>query len=217
MGYISDVRTKSSPTVREKPTFIEAARRTQIIGAALNTIAELGFAQASLAQIALRAGISKGVIGYYFPSKDDLVRAAIEHFYAAGHEVMMARLATATTATDLLRAYLKYNLEYIADNRTETRAIGEIISNFRHPDGKPVFRLEDTEPLIEGAAAMFAWGQKTGEFREFDTRVMAVMLRACVDTFGQQLGAHPELDVVKYTEELIQLFTRATRRATDSR
>ena len=37
-------------------TFIETARRAQIVAAAIDTIAELGYGQASLARIAERAG-----------------------------------------------------------------------------------------------------------------------------------------------------------------
>lgn len=43
----------------ERPSFIEAARRTQLIAYAIETIASLGYAQASLAHIAKLAGISK--------------------------------------------------------------------------------------------------------------------------------------------------------------
>lgn len=214
MRYISDVRTKSDTPVRETPTFIEAARKAQIIAAATAAIAELGFMNASLAEIARRAGISKSVIGYYFPSKDDLVKAVVEAFFMAGHELIMSKMSTATTATEMLRTYLTNNLQYISDHRAETRAVGDIITNFRHPNGEPVFKLQDSEPMVQGTAAMFGLGQETGEFREFDTRLMAVNLRACVDSFGAMLAAYPDLDVEKYTEEMIQTFTHAARKTT---
>lgn len=50
--------------VRGEPTFIEAARRAQIVQCASDAIDELGFERASLAEIAKRAGISKSVISY---------------------------------------------------------------------------------------------------------------------------------------------------------
>src|SRR6202453_4771003 len=46
-------------------TFIETARRAQIVAAAIDTIAELGYAQASFARIADRVGISRGLISYH--------------------------------------------------------------------------------------------------------------------------------------------------------
>ena len=58
----------------QKPrSFIEEARRAQIISSAIEVIAELGFARASLAQIARHAGISKGVISYHFAGGEVLI------------------------------------------------------------------------------------------------------------------------------------------------
>src|ERR1051326_6821589 len=70
--YTLTMRIKDKPDGQNNPTFTEAARRTQIIECAIETLATLGYAQASLAQIAKRAGISKGVIVYYFSSKEEL-------------------------------------------------------------------------------------------------------------------------------------------------
>ena len=60
--YILTMRIKDKPDGQSRPTFTEAARRIQIIECAIETLATLGYAQASLAHIAKRAGISKGVI-----------------------------------------------------------------------------------------------------------------------------------------------------------
>jgi len=54
-------------------TFTEIARRAQIIDAAIEMIAAHGYADASFARIAERAGLGgAGVIGYYFASREDL-------------------------------------------------------------------------------------------------------------------------------------------------
>ena len=47
------------------------------MAAAIDTIAELGYGQASLARIAETAGTSKGVIIYHFGSKEKLFIAVI--------------------------------------------------------------------------------------------------------------------------------------------
>jgi AcrR family transcriptional regulator len=205
------VSPKTSPAVRGEPTFIEAARRAQILDAALETIAEVGFANASLARIARQAGISKSVIGYYFPTKDDLIRQAVDRFYLSGHEAMLRDIGAPPTPTEMLARYISSNIDYIDKNRTRTRAIGEILANFRTPEGEPVYKPEDAEPMIVGTAALFDWGQQTGDFRKFDSRVMALLLRAAIDAFGQQLTVNPGLDTQHYVSELTETFQHATR------
>ncbi|MBV9711803.1 MAG: TetR family transcriptional regulator, partial [Ktedonobacteraceae bacterium] len=79
--YTLTMRIKDKPDGQNQPTFTEAARRTQIIECAIETIATLGYAQASLAQIAKRAGISKGVIVYYFKSREELIKQVVKAIF----------------------------------------------------------------------------------------------------------------------------------------
>ena len=53
-------------------------RREQIIGAAMRVFAQKGFARATNRDIANEAGITTGLIYYYFKSKEDLLREALE-------------------------------------------------------------------------------------------------------------------------------------------
>jgi AcrR family transcriptional regulator len=53
-------------------------RREQIIDAAMRVFAEKGFARATNRDIAHEAGITTGLIYYYFKSKEDLLKAAME-------------------------------------------------------------------------------------------------------------------------------------------
>ncbi|HEY6221418.1 MAG TPA: helix-turn-helix domain-containing protein, partial [Candidatus Eisenbacteria bacterium] len=52
----------------------EAERRLLLLKAAFREVAEKGFSEVTLEDIALRAGVSKGVTLYYFESKEDLFR-----------------------------------------------------------------------------------------------------------------------------------------------
>lgn len=54
------MRSDSESGGQKAPTFIEQARRRQIVEAAVATVAEQGFGAASLAAIARTAGVSKG-------------------------------------------------------------------------------------------------------------------------------------------------------------
>ncbi|MEQ6854825.1 TetR family transcriptional regulator [Lysinibacillus capsici] len=49
-----------------KNTFIQEARKQQIIEATIATLDDIGYVKASLAQIAKRASISTALISYHF-------------------------------------------------------------------------------------------------------------------------------------------------------
>src|ERR1700722_17749762 len=96
-------KVKSAPPPTR--SLAEAARRAQIVDCAIDAIAEMGFAKASVDQIARLAGVSKGVITYHFPKKQEIVDAIIEKVVAAGRAYMEPRIMAETSAAGRLRAY----------------------------------------------------------------------------------------------------------------
>lgn len=57
------------------------ATRGSILAAARKCIGTSGFAEASVSRIAAEAGVSKGVVYYYFRSKDDIALEVLESTY----------------------------------------------------------------------------------------------------------------------------------------
>ncbi len=53
-------------------------RREQIVEAAVAIIAEQGIQNLSLSEIEKRAGMSRGQLTYYFPSKEDILLAVFD-------------------------------------------------------------------------------------------------------------------------------------------
>ena len=83
-------------------------RRAQIIAAAIETIAELGYAQTSFAKIAKRAGISSTrLISYHFAGKDDLMRAVVIDIVTSANEFMGPRIEAQTDFGARLEAYIR--------------------------------------------------------------------------------------------------------------
>lgn len=196
---------------QEKRTFIETARRRQIVAAAIETIAELGYPNASLAQIAKRAGISKGVISYHFRGKDDLIDQIVAQALA-GSEELRDKVQEQPTAAAKLRAYIELNLQALKDERTYILALVEIFTNARGPDGKIRYDFMEDAPALEMLERILTEGQATGEFRAFPPRVMAVAAQSVVDGMVMQLAAHPDLDLGAHVSALVELFDIGTRR-----
>src|SRR6478736_8513132 len=193
-------------------TFIETARRAQIVAAAIDTIAGLGYGQASLARIAETAGTSKGVIIYHFGGKDELIRELVAELVARGVAYMEPRIEAEPTGAGKLRAYIESNLAFMRENRNHVVAIVEIALNARTADGS---RLYDPSVRDAGVAALqqlLAHFQGTGEFRaSFDPHVMAMAIRAAINAVPAQLARDPAVDIGHHARELADLFHVATR------
>jgi AcrR family transcriptional regulator len=193
-------------------TFIETARRAQIMAAAIDTIAEVGYGQASLARIAETAGTSKGVILYHFGGKDELIRELVGELSAKGRAYLGPRLEAEPTGVGMLRTYIESNLAFIRENRNHVLATVEIALNGRSADGSPLYDMSIREAGAAALRELLAHFQGTGEFRaDFDPLVMALAIRATLDAVPARLARDPDLDLGHYGRELADLFQTATQ------
>jgi AcrR family transcriptional regulator len=191
-------------------TFTEAARRTQIIEAAIDTIAEVGFGRASLARIGEGIGISKGLIGYHFAGKDDLIKEVVSEIVDRGMAYMQPRIiAEMATGPGFLRAYIESNLAFMRDHRNYMVAIveirrGLIADSLQHINAD----IDASVHVLEQHLARY---QSEGQLRpDFDPRVMAVAIRAVIDAVPRRLAHDPDLDVDNYATGIADIFHRAT-------
>jgi AcrR family transcriptional regulator len=96
---------------RRKPRRTQLERRSEtqaaILSAAIDLLAEQGYAGFSASRVAARARVSRGALEHYFPKKNDLIAAATR--YAMREAVEHARLLarTADESTDPVAKFLK--------------------------------------------------------------------------------------------------------------
>jgi AcrR family transcriptional regulator len=193
-------------------TFTEAARRAQIVQAAIDTIAEIGFARASLARIGERVGISKGLIGYHFAGKDELIREVVSEIIEEGKAYMIPRILAEQPGPDMLRAYIESNLGFMREHPNYMLAISEIRRNGVSADGRQRFYgdadMDGFARELEDSLSSFQAG---GHLRaDFDADVMAIAIRAAIDAVPRRL-ADPAFDIDKYARQIAELFVQATR------
>ena len=193
----------------KRRSFIEEARRAQIVAAAIDTLAELGYGKASLTQIAKRAGISTSLISYHFKEKDELMLETFNQIYSSWTTYVQKQLSTGATATERLHIYIEANLAYMGTRPRHFEAVIEIMFNARSEDGRLLYRGDEDSKGALQLEALLSEGQKTGEFRQFDVQNMAIALRGTIDQFLGQVASRPSFNLESYTAQVIELFDRA--------
>jgi AcrR family transcriptional regulator len=206
---------KNIPTNQKQMSFIEKARRAQIVEYAIETIAELGYTQASLGEIAKRAKISKGVISYHFANKEELLEQIAIEYYIAWQSYIAPRIEVQKSPKEMLRVYIESNLAFVAENRQHVFAVIELGSKKITADGKLQFAADHDEAILLPIENILALGVHEGLFREFtkpSARVMALTIRNAIDGFTMELMRKPDLDVQEYTRELVTIFDISTKK-----
>lgn len=195
-------------------TFTQLKRRDQLVDCAIDAIAELGFPRTSVAEVARRAGVSKGVVTYHFAAKDDLISAVIAHVLGSMTEYVQPRLLAAEPLQfpeKFIAPYIATWVEYFRTHAREVITLVRIYNSFRDETGRPNPAFDVRADEVTAVEQVLARGQEKGLLGAFSARVMAASLKAVLDDLLIQFAADPDLDIEAYGAELVALFERAAR------
>ncbi|WP_175528439.1 TetR/AcrR family transcriptional regulator [Devosia crocina] len=197
-----------------KPT--EAQRRRHIIDSTIAVLVRDGVEGTSLSRVAGEAGVAKGIICYYFSSKDGLYDAVLA---SVRERMVNAVLADAEALDDpwqRICTFVTAHLRYVRRHRAgllalrhlaATRAGGSEVS-----DHLAVWREQKA-----WLAATLTEGQESGAFRSFDTVVVATAISGALESGLLQWAHNPALDLDRYARQLLDLFEPGICEALDER
>lgn len=191
-----------------------AARREQIVAASIDTIADVGYGQASYARIAERAGLSSTrLISYHFADKRDLLTEIIQAVYQAGARYVRPAIEAEQTAPAMLAACLRANVEFLRDHPHGAAAVTEITVNLRAGGAQAAGSAGQADvQVLQGIEAILRKGQAEGDFAEFDPRTVAWVIRHALDGVQQRRAVEPDFDFATCIDELTEFFAHATAR-----
>ncbi|MBP1996541.1 TetR/AcrR family transcriptional regulator [Paenibacillus eucommiae] len=194
----------------EKISFITEARRAQIVEAAITTLDEIGYINASLAQIAKRAGISTALISYHFKDKNDLMDYTLMKLSSDSASYVGERISAAATAVEKLHTYIVSSLAYQATRPRHSTALIEIVFHARTPDNVPYYKLgdEEEEPLTFELQQILKDGQSKGEFQEFSIPVMTSVIQGAIGEYMFNTKLTDNVDLETFSTQLVSIFDR---------
>lgn len=98
-------------------TSIEKIRRRDLVEAAFQTFLDYGMSGTTVARIGEQAGMSHGIVNYYFKSKDQLLSAVIRHAFRLIMQDVTRRLKEAGTPRERISAVIAGNFQTELFNR----------------------------------------------------------------------------------------------------
>jgi AcrR family transcriptional regulator len=157
---------------------VSKERQNQVLDAAVKVFSRLGFHKASMDTIAEEAEMSKGLLYWYFKSKDAIIAAILKRFFALEQRNLAALENPQGSATERL---LQYNQEVLEKTRYLNLLMPIALEFYalaaRQEDVK-AFLKEYFKEYREKFTGLIRQGIAQGEFKAVDPQEAATTLVA---------------------------------------
>jgi TetR/AcrR family transcriptional regulator len=215
-SVIKSLVNTADPLTPHKRERRKQDRPGELLEAALDLFVEKGYAATRVEEVAARAGVSKGTLFLYFPSKEDLFKAVVRENVVAPVTQGAAEVAQFQGSSSELLEWmmLQWWRRYGA---TKASGISKLVmseaSNF--PDLADFFRTEVITPAHALVRSALQRGIDRGEFRAVHVEltlhsVMSPLLFLVMwkHSMGPCCPSHEQIDPEAFISQHAQLLAR---------
>jgi len=195
-----------SPKVSEKHL---EDRRQQILDAAVTSFSRKGFHQATIEDIRLEAGLSRGAVYHYFKSKEDIIDG-LRQRSADETDSIFADVAEIEDPIDNLIGLVVSTLDRMMNpasldaNRLAVFLWGESLVNRRIMEGQ----LSSVGAYRHKVEACVRGAQARGYINsDLEPSAIALVITAALLGLQQQLSWEPDLDMSMARRVLLAMLT----------
>ena len=193
---------------------VEGVREAEILEAALDVLAEVGYDRFTMDAVALRAKASKATLYRRWNGKVQLVIDALHHDHQQHHYTEQGPVDTGTLRGDLIAAFC--GAGGLTD-KPEVDTFGAILTAItRDAEFAEAFRTEVLAPKLAGSKALFERAKERGEIRaDVDIELLAPALAGIVLHRFFLVGEAPTKELVISVIDQIILPAADRGRLTD--
>jgi AcrR family transcriptional regulator len=191
------------------PRRLDGEKARRIVQAMRNSVAERGAAGSTFDHVAREAGVSRGLLHYYFGSKERLLVEVVRHDCDERVAAMDASLATADSPDQIVEALVEQLKAFLEDDPRTPTVVYEMLSASRHSEE---IRQELAE-LYRTWRSHLAQALRAKEDEgvvslDAGAESVASVIFALGDGIGIQLLSDPEWD----SSDALELGARSVRR-----
>jgi len=160
---------------------VSEERRSQIVESATRVFARQGFANTRMDDVAVEAGLSKGLLYWYFKSKEEIIIAIADLLFGAEFRKLKSLSIEGQSAHACLEKFLDIFLEDLRGMFNVAPVIYEFYAlAFRNTAVRQVMQeylrrfVDILEPIVQ-------YGMDNGEFTPGDARQVTISIGAAME------------------------------------
>ena len=171
---------------------VAPVRREQIVHATIRCLAHEGYSGLTMKKVAREAGVSQGILHYYFESKRAILIAALELVMADLDRRVAALSEGARDAPAQLRAVIRGCLGLAEDNREFWVVFVEFWGEMMHDRALQSINAALYQRLRRTLGATVKQGIRAGAFRRVEPEEAGAVILALIDGLSLQRTFDPE-------------------------
>jgi AcrR family transcriptional regulator len=199
---------RNEPVANQMPRARTPDKEEAILEAAARVFSGRPFHEVLIDDVATAAGVGKGTIYRYFPTKDDLFFAAILHSFDRLSDALAESLAQETSPRRRLERIAREVLSFSWGRRDLFTLLLNDERRFAKRDGELQKRREAVSRLAQEAILE---GIRRREFRGIDARIGAELFRGMIRAANTLRRPEDTLDGL--VSEIVGIFTHGIERA----
>lgn len=191
---------------RIKDPELEQQRREQIMATVYLCLAAGSHRSMTLERVAQLAGVSKGMVNYYFKTKDRLIVETIEHFLQQHTERLLAIVHLDLPVRDRLERLIETALPSRDQVDSELRFQTEVWSYGKeHPGALEAIQASYVR-FRQACQTMVDVGVAEGYVKAAEGKWIYLLLHGLIDGISFQIVMDPSLDLVEVRGRILELI-----------
>jgi AcrR family transcriptional regulator len=165
---------------------VAAERKDQIVRATVECITKHGYHNFSMQDVARTAGVSKGIIHYYFLNKDDLMMSVLDRVAGDIESVLVEDMQAITDPVKKLDIFMSVAFDVVRSTKEYYQVNMDFWTQINQKKEVRQVISRHYAKFRETCATVISEGVQSGSFKKVDPHYYASFILAVIDGISLQ-------------------------------
>ena len=161
-------------------------RKNQIVQATVECITKHGYHNFSMQDVARKAGVSKGIIHYYFLNKDDLMMSVLDKVASDIELILQEEMQTEQDPLRKLEIFIAVSMDVVRNTREYYQVNMDFWTQINQKEAVRVVISNHYKKFRRTCEKILQEGIQQGLFQEIDAHEYASFILALIDGISLQ-------------------------------
>lgn len=161
-------------------------RKNQIVQATVECITKHGYHNFSMQDVARKAGVSKGIIHYYFLNKDDLMMSVLDKVASDIELILQEEMQTEQDPLRKLEIFIEVSMDVVRNTREYYQVNMDFWTQINQKEAVRVVISNHYKKFRKTCQKILQEGIEQGVFQSIDPHEYASFILALIDGISLQ-------------------------------